>query len=727
MTKNHMRRCRRERQKAKELVNILCSNCNTMGHLSKDCSNQQYSTMNSSPVPCNNCGKMGHDGSQCNEQYYGIGNAPPVPPPLPPPPLQPLAPHERASLCTNCGESGHHFRDCVNPAMPKPPPTCSVCNQKGHNAKECPVCEWCGKNGHHIEACPLGPYAFNLCLKCGDKGHVTNMCPHEAFCKKCKTPGHVEETCEGNKSKTEGEKPNPAESHKKSPHSLDMTQAAASQSSVSKDQPCFHCGDDHHTTEQCGSCRTCGQIGHQETDCHEKFQQEPYEEIDSPASSTHSRNSRHHSRHSSYNEEGFRRSPDADYDRGRSAERHSRRHSDLERRPSEDRDRHEYMDEHEERTRSSERRYRDEREHRYSERRYSHERDEDRDDGRESLERERRYSDESSRGAHRSRYSAEHEKRVQDSGFSHADIDDIKQQFLDDSERLHSADRDVDKDKPGYSGERYVRRVARYSAEREATPQTGGYVQGNELYDSPNIKQKKALALEAIRSVEDKIRKEKAKMKGETDFDPQFEQKQKEVLMASRGIVSRWKKTDMVMMASQEIVFKWKNEEKVDPGGEERYQSEQHRYHGDDHDDYSQSSHSGVRSWEHSRSRHSPSVDKYRRHRSRSRSYDRRSRSFSPRSRSPFRNSRSPSYVSRSHSRISRHRSSDSRSSFRVSRSVSAVSRHRSYDSRTQSPISRHRSSVHDLHRRLQGVDHQIQELHLWLPDGVTQIQDRSL
>ncbi len=108
---------------------------------------------------------------------------------------QPLAPHEQTLLCTNCGKSGHHFKDCTNLAIPKPS---QKCGENGHLAEECIMCKWCGKNEHQTEACPLGPYAFNLCFKCGGKEHVNNMC-QGSFCKKCKTPGHVEDNCKANK------------------------------------------------------------------------------------------------------------------------------------------------------------------------------------------------------------------------------------------------------------------------------------------------------------------------------------------------------------------------------------------------------------------------------------------------------------------------------------------------------------------------------------------------
>lgn len=175
----------RKQKHVKSALDVLaattvCSSCRTLGHLSKDCPKLilDKAPNQLSSVGSGSTDHLSQDGSVSVNATYGI-----------------QAPPERSSLCTNCGETGHHFIECTQLTMAKPDPACEHCGQTSHRTKMCSLCEWCGQHGHLIEACPLGPYAFNLCLKCGDKGHVTSVCPHEMFCKLCKAPGHMQENC----------------------------------------------------------------------------------------------------------------------------------------------------------------------------------------------------------------------------------------------------------------------------------------------------------------------------------------------------------------------------------------------------------------------------------------------------------------------------------------------------------------------------------------------------
>ncbi|RMZ87124.1 hypothetical protein DV736_g5656, partial [Chaetothyriales sp. CBS 134916] len=105
----------------------LCTNCGENGHFWDQCS---------SPLKCTICAQDGHDASSCAES----GKSTPLADKI----RGALAQRRRETidqwrqslpaeqrLCTNCGQRGHLWEQCSNPAV------CSFCKDEGHNQAGC--------------------------------------------------------------------------------------------------------------------------------------------------------------------------------------------------------------------------------------------------------------------------------------------------------------------------------------------------------------------------------------------------------------------------------------------------------------------------------------------------------------------------------------------------------------------------------------------------------------
>jgi cellular nucleic acid-binding protein len=101
-----------------------CFNCNSKGHLAKDCKKGVL------PTTCYNCGQPGHIGKLCptagNRACFickGTGHVAAQCPQLP------------VRTCYNCGDNGHIGKNCPKPSTRSP---CFKCQMTGHKAIDCP-------------------------------------------------------------------------------------------------------------------------------------------------------------------------------------------------------------------------------------------------------------------------------------------------------------------------------------------------------------------------------------------------------------------------------------------------------------------------------------------------------------------------------------------------------------------------------------------------------------
>lgn len=83
----------------------LCFNCNSRGHLGKDCPSRDER--------CYNCGENGHLSRHCKQVKRQPGQ----------------------DLCFNCGGIGHIGKNCRMPSKRK----CYTCQTHGHTSAECPL------------------------------------------------------------------------------------------------------------------------------------------------------------------------------------------------------------------------------------------------------------------------------------------------------------------------------------------------------------------------------------------------------------------------------------------------------------------------------------------------------------------------------------------------------------------------------------------------------------
>ncbi|NXQ85780.1 ZCHC7 protein, partial [Nyctibius grandis] len=124
--------------------NVTCRNCDTPGHLSKNCPTPKK------VPPCSLCAGRGHLQNSCPARF-----------------------------CLNCCLPGHYFRECLEKAYWNK--HCNRCDMKGHYADACPEI-W---RQYHLTTKP-GPIkaagshpersALAYCYNCSRKGHFGHEC-----------------------------------------------------------------------------------------------------------------------------------------------------------------------------------------------------------------------------------------------------------------------------------------------------------------------------------------------------------------------------------------------------------------------------------------------------------------------------------------------------------------------------------------------------------------------
>lgn len=154
---------------------------------------------------CKNCGREGHRRYYCPEL-----NKESI---------------DRRFRCRVCGEKGHNRRTCKKSTLNSKPisTTCGICGVKGHNRRNCPKSELSNPNSigmHHLRnglslnlinggkmANPNSRVRQYHCRICNENGHNRRNCPdidrkgnrtspRRTFtCKLCHEKGHNSRTC----------------------------------------------------------------------------------------------------------------------------------------------------------------------------------------------------------------------------------------------------------------------------------------------------------------------------------------------------------------------------------------------------------------------------------------------------------------------------------------------------------------------------------------------------
>ncbi|KAJ2993298.1 hypothetical protein NUW58_g1883 [Xylaria curta] len=158
-----------------------CSNCNELGHISKNCP-QEKVEKERVVIMCFNCNEPGHRVRDC--------------------------PQERVDkfACKNCGKGGHRAADCPEPRVAGPDVECRKCGESGHFSRDCPQgggggsrgCFNCGEEGHSARDCPE-PKKIT-CRNCNQEGHTSRDCTEpkdmsKVQCRNCDEYGHDSRGC----------------------------------------------------------------------------------------------------------------------------------------------------------------------------------------------------------------------------------------------------------------------------------------------------------------------------------------------------------------------------------------------------------------------------------------------------------------------------------------------------------------------------------------------------
>ncbi|GAP83159.2 putative zinc knuckle transcription factor protein [Rosellinia necatrix] len=156
-----------------------CSNCNELGHISKNCP-QEKMEKERVVIMCFNCTQPGHRMRDCRQKRVD------------------------KFACKNCGQGGHKAADCPEPRVAGPDVECRKCGEMGHFSRHCPQgggggrCYNCGKEGHSSRDC-MEPKKI-ICRNCNQEGHKSNECPEpkdmsKIQCRNCDEYGHESRGC----------------------------------------------------------------------------------------------------------------------------------------------------------------------------------------------------------------------------------------------------------------------------------------------------------------------------------------------------------------------------------------------------------------------------------------------------------------------------------------------------------------------------------------------------
>ena len=89
------------------------------------------------------------------------------------------------NFCINCGEMGHHYRNCKDEIS-----ECGCCGRLNHRK------EYCWAKDINDECNRLGKIVKEVCINCDYTNHQASVCRlAKVECKKCLQLGHIEKYC----------------------------------------------------------------------------------------------------------------------------------------------------------------------------------------------------------------------------------------------------------------------------------------------------------------------------------------------------------------------------------------------------------------------------------------------------------------------------------------------------------------------------------------------------